>query len=157
MKIKRAFKGVPNGQFYPVAYKPGDTVPPELVAAAKAVGADQDYPEGGAPVSVPAQAVTQKDAKGRPGSSGGGKGKAQSPPPPPPPPPPAPQPDLLPQGDGAGAADPAEGGTGEAVPAADGAPAEAAPAEGAASEGAGEGAAEETPPASGEPNLGGLS
>lgn len=38
MKFTQPFRGVPNGEFYPVAYAPGDECPPELEAAAIACG-----------------------------------------------------------------------------------------------------------------------
>lgn len=37
-KFKTAFLGVPNGEIYPVQYKPGDECPPELEASARALG-----------------------------------------------------------------------------------------------------------------------
>lgn len=38
MKFNKEFLGVPNGEIYPVQYKKGDTVPPELEEAAIAAG-----------------------------------------------------------------------------------------------------------------------
>lgn len=38
MKFKQPFKGVKNGDIYPTEFKPGDEIPPELEAAAIAVG-----------------------------------------------------------------------------------------------------------------------
>jgi len=73
MKLKRQFRGVPKGKIYPVTYGPGDTVPPELVAAAKAVGADQDPPERPESDPVQPQSVAQMGANGKVGRSGGGK------------------------------------------------------------------------------------
>lgn len=35
MKATTKFQGVPNGQFHPVTYLPGDEVPPELEATAQ--------------------------------------------------------------------------------------------------------------------------
>ena len=35
MKFIKPFKGVPNGEFYPVEYKIGDECPPELLEAAQ--------------------------------------------------------------------------------------------------------------------------
>ena len=39
MVFEKEFKGVPDGEIYPVDYKPGDECPPELLAAAKELGA----------------------------------------------------------------------------------------------------------------------
>lgn len=166
MEVKRVFRGVPKGQFHPVTYNPGDTVPPELVAAALSVGADQPAPEGSQPPPVRPQNVGQMGPDGKIGRTGGkgGKGKSASPPPPPPPPPPAPAPDLLSGGAGDGA--PAS----EPGPAADGGAAEGGAGDGEATEtgGAGEGDGEATQtdgaadgaaeqaPVSDDPNLGGL-
>lgn len=52
MKLTKPFQGVPDGEIYPVQYQAGDECPPELEAAAVALGA-ADAPEGG-----DAQAVT---------------------------------------------------------------------------------------------------
>lgn len=161
MEVKRVFRGVPNGQFHLVTYHPGDTVPAELVAAAKAVGADQPAPEGSAPPPVQPQNVGQMGPDGKIGRTGGkgGKGKTASPPPPPPP-----APDLLTGAAGEGGPAPEPG------PAADGSAADGGAGEGEATEtggaaqadgeatqtdGAADGAAEQ-PTTSGEPNLGGL-
>jgi hypothetical protein len=38
MKFSQPFMGVPKGEFYPVAYQPGDECPPELLNAAKILG-----------------------------------------------------------------------------------------------------------------------
>jgi hypothetical protein len=38
-KLTRPFRGVPNGEIYPVEYKVGDECPPELEAGAFALGA----------------------------------------------------------------------------------------------------------------------
>ena len=35
MKFAKTFKGVPNGEIYPVEYQPGDDCPPELEHAAR--------------------------------------------------------------------------------------------------------------------------
>ena len=77
MKIKRQFRGVPKGQIYPKTYNPGDTVPPELVDAAKAVNADQEPPE--VPESEPPapQSVSQKTPDGKTSKTGGGKSAAK--------------------------------------------------------------------------------
>lgn len=39
MKLTKPFRGVPNGEIYPVEYKAGDECPPELEAGAVALGA----------------------------------------------------------------------------------------------------------------------
>lgn len=39
MKFDKPFKGVPDGAIYPVDYEPGDECPPELLDAAKELGA----------------------------------------------------------------------------------------------------------------------
>lgn len=39
MKFTKPFRGVPNGEFYPVAYAPGDECPAELLEAAQIMGA----------------------------------------------------------------------------------------------------------------------
>lgn len=39
MKFTKDFRGVPAGAIYPVEYKPGDSCPPELEAAAIETGA----------------------------------------------------------------------------------------------------------------------
>lgn len=38
-KLTKPFRGVPDGEIYPVEYGPGDECPKELEAAAKALGA----------------------------------------------------------------------------------------------------------------------
>lgn len=35
MKFTKTFKGVPDGDIYPVEYQPGDECPPELEQAAR--------------------------------------------------------------------------------------------------------------------------
>lgn len=46
MKLTKPFRGVPAGEIYPVQYEPGDECPPELQAAAKALGAlDSESPD----------------------------------------------------------------------------------------------------------------
>lgn len=42
MTFTKPFKGVPNGQFYPVEYQVGDACPPELHDAAEILGAFDD-------------------------------------------------------------------------------------------------------------------
>lgn len=37
MKFAKPFKGVPDGEIYPVDYQPGDECPPELQAAAESL------------------------------------------------------------------------------------------------------------------------
>lgn len=39
MKFVNEFKGVPNGEIYPVDYQPGDECPDELLASAIELGA----------------------------------------------------------------------------------------------------------------------
>lgn len=39
MKFTKPFYGVPDGQIYPIHYAVGDECPPELLDAAKAIGA----------------------------------------------------------------------------------------------------------------------
>lgn len=39
MKFTKPFKGVPDGEVYPVDYEPGQDCPPELEAGAQAMGA----------------------------------------------------------------------------------------------------------------------
>lgn len=39
MKFKKPFQGVPDGEIYPVDYKAGEECPPELLDAAKSLGA----------------------------------------------------------------------------------------------------------------------
>lgn len=38
MKFVKTFKGVPDGEIYPVEYHPGDECPPELEHAAQECG-----------------------------------------------------------------------------------------------------------------------
>lgn len=38
-KLIKAFRGVPKGAIYPVAYEPGEECPPELEAGARELGA----------------------------------------------------------------------------------------------------------------------
>ncbi len=47
-KLTKAFRGVPDGEIYPIQYQPGDECPPELEAGARASGA---LPEGNSPGS----------------------------------------------------------------------------------------------------------
>lgn len=53
MKLTKPFRGVPDGQIYPVQYQPGDECPPELEAAATAFGAMDAPAEEGAPIQQP--------------------------------------------------------------------------------------------------------
>ena len=54
MKLTKPFRGVPDGEIYPVQYQAGDECPPELEAAAIALGA------AGAPGSAaPAAKLTR--------------------------------------------------------------------------------------------------
>ena len=39
MKFIKPFRGVPDGEFYPVEYKVGDECPAELLEAAQSLGA----------------------------------------------------------------------------------------------------------------------
>ena len=39
MKLNKPFKGVPDGEIYPVEYQAGDECPPELEAAARELDA----------------------------------------------------------------------------------------------------------------------
>lgn len=53
MKAIKEFQGVPNGEFHPVTYKPGDDVPPELQATARYfAGGDGDDLNGDGKLSV---------------------------------------------------------------------------------------------------------
>ncbi|PRC93082.1 hypothetical protein [Solimicrobium silvestre] len=45
MKLTKPFLGVPDGQIYPVEYQAGDECPPELIEAAKSLGAIEDKVE----------------------------------------------------------------------------------------------------------------
>lgn len=56
MKVSKQFRGVPDGEIYPVTYEPGDEVPPELEAAARALGC-----AGGDDQPVPAAKKKAKD------------------------------------------------------------------------------------------------
>lgn len=38
-KLTKPFRGVPDGEIYPVQYEPGDECPKELEAGAKSLGA----------------------------------------------------------------------------------------------------------------------
>lgn len=38
-KFTKPFRGVPDGEIYPIEYKPGDECPKELESAAKSLGA----------------------------------------------------------------------------------------------------------------------
>ncbi|WP_257624521.1 HeH/LEM domain-containing protein [Variovorax boronicumulans] len=51
MKLTKPFKGVPDGEIYPVEYQPGDECPKELEAGALSLGALGDDEGGGAPTS----------------------------------------------------------------------------------------------------------
>lgn len=48
-KLTKPFRGVPNGEIYPVEYKAGDECPPELEAGARASGALADGKTSGGP------------------------------------------------------------------------------------------------------------
>ncbi|KVN31730.1 hypothetical protein WT11_01150 [Burkholderia stagnalis] len=47
--FSKVWRGVPEGEIYPVTYGPGDECPPELEGAATAVDALEGVPEGGKP------------------------------------------------------------------------------------------------------------
>jgi len=47
MKLIKPFRGVPNGEIYPVDYKPGDECPVELLDAAIHFGAVETAKEEG--------------------------------------------------------------------------------------------------------------
>lgn len=47
MKFIKTFKGVPDGEIYPVEYQPGDECPEELEAGAEALGAIDAATGGG--------------------------------------------------------------------------------------------------------------
>jgi len=53
MQFTKPFQGVPNGEIYPVDYKPGDECPPELESAATDLGAFDDAEEGDADAAAP--------------------------------------------------------------------------------------------------------
>lgn len=55
-KLIRDFDGVPAGEIYPVTFKAGSDCPPELEAAARAVGAI-------APDAAPAKPAAKRAAK----------------------------------------------------------------------------------------------
>ena len=42
MKFVKTFRGVPDGEIYPVEYSPGDDCPPELELAAQEGGVLED-------------------------------------------------------------------------------------------------------------------
>lgn len=44
MKFVKTFRGVPDGEIYPVEYSPGDDCPPELELAAQECGVLDDKP-----------------------------------------------------------------------------------------------------------------
>lgn len=62
MKLIQPFRGVPNGEIYPVDYKPGDECPEELVAAATALGALPDQKQAAPAV---AQATLESRAQSK--------------------------------------------------------------------------------------------
>lgn len=79
MKLKRQFYGASKGHIYPVAYNPGDEVPDELLAAAKAAGAFEEPVEVPGAVTIAPQRVFQmapgpnppkEEVGGRKGNSG---------------------------------------------------------------------------------------
>ncbi|WP_166454874.1 hypothetical protein [Duganella aquatilis] len=58
MIFEKPFKGVPDGEIYPVDYEPGDECPPELEAAAIECGAVT--PEEGAAKPTAAKKASAK-------------------------------------------------------------------------------------------------
>lgn len=42
LKVTKPFRGVPDGEIYPVTYAAGDEIPPELEAGARELGALDD-------------------------------------------------------------------------------------------------------------------
>ena len=53
MKFTKPFKGVPDGEVYPVSYEPGEDCPPELEAGAKSLDALGEDEGGEGPKTVP--------------------------------------------------------------------------------------------------------
>lgn len=49
MQLAKPFLGVPDGEIYPVQYQAGDECPPELEAAAAALGAFDADEDGAKP------------------------------------------------------------------------------------------------------------
>lgn len=45
MKLTKPFRGVPDGEIYPIQYDAGDECPPELLDAAKSLGAVEEAKE----------------------------------------------------------------------------------------------------------------
>lgn len=60
MQFTKPFQGVPDGQIYPVQYKPGDECPPELESAATELGAFDDPEAGDAGGAAPKRARAAK-------------------------------------------------------------------------------------------------
>jgi len=64
-KLTKAFRGVPDGEIYPIQYKPGDECPPELEAGARASGALAEGNFSGGPGQVEkAELVAKLEAAG---------------------------------------------------------------------------------------------
>jgi hypothetical protein len=55
MKFTKVFRGVPDGDIYPVEYQPGDICPPELVHAASEVDALSAAEQPGLQASKPVE------------------------------------------------------------------------------------------------------
>lgn len=82
MKFTRVFRGVPDGEIYPVEYQPGDVCPPELAHAATEAGVLVADEQGGAALtaedpepavdaeSLAAPAVTPQTAAPAPAKAG---------------------------------------------------------------------------------------
>lgn len=60
MKAIKRFQGVPDGEFHPVTYEPGDDVPPELEAAARHFAGDDANADGKLSVDEIRAALTAK-------------------------------------------------------------------------------------------------
>ena len=48
-KLTKAFRGVRDGEIYPVDFEPGEECPPELEAGARSLGALEDEQEQSKP------------------------------------------------------------------------------------------------------------
>lgn len=64
MKAIKTFQGVPDGEFYPVTYEPGDDVPPELEASAR-------YFAGQQSASIPDSGTKKSATPGKPVNASG--------------------------------------------------------------------------------------
>ncbi len=66
-KLTKPFRGVPNGEIYPVEYKPGHECPPELEAGAFALGALAEWkraPSKDEEAAQKQELITQLEAAG---------------------------------------------------------------------------------------------